>query len=132
MSALAACHSFWLVLLGIPASMVCYSAPLPVLRVVGWAALSIGLAVVAAVGLWEYTQWLPRVAEWQQDYFLQRWMFVIAGLVDVPIMQSALLGVLCLATAAVRRQRKQWRFLRSLVMPTEADYPDFTGNVPAD
>lgn len=89
---LVACHGFWLVILGPPlVAGYCLCSPDLQLKV-GVTLMSLGLLTLTGFGVWEATHWLPEVSDFQKQFFLQRWMFVVGTLVDVPIVETALCG----------------------------------------
>lgn len=89
---LVACHGFWLVILGPPLlAGRCLWKPRRQLMV-GITLALLGLLTLAGFGIWEATHWLQQVSEFQRHYFLQRWMFVVGTLVDVPIVETTLCG----------------------------------------
>ena len=97
-SVLAACHGFWLVLLGPPVITAC--TRLNPQRVIKWGVLGlmIGIAAMCGIAIWEATHWLPESSALQRGYFVQRWLFAVAVHVDLPVYELTafgLLGVLC-------------------------------------
>ena len=94
MQVLVACHGFWIVIPGPPivASCWCWN-PGRQFRV-GFVLAGVGLLTLICVGNWEATHWLPQVQEYQKQFFLRRWMFVIGMMVDVPIVETFLSGVI--------------------------------------
>jgi hypothetical protein len=91
--ALLACHGFWLVLFA-PATV--YAArqvkPQTVWR------LGAGLVSVAGVGLagiavWQAATWWQNVDPSLHRYAVERYLFVLATLVDVPVLETLVAGV---------------------------------------
>jgi hypothetical protein len=91
--ALLACHGFWLVLFA-PATV--YAArqlkPQTVWRQGAGLVSLAGLGLVA-VAVWQAVAWWPHVDKSLHGYALQRYLFVLATLVDVPILESLVAGV---------------------------------------
>ncbi len=106
---LVAWHGFWLVLL-IP--MVGLLTPLlsdNKLRVLGLLLVSVGILALAGVFFFEVRTWLPSIPEGQPAYFVRRYMFAVATLVDMPIIPVTLAGVLAWAAGSFRSQQKHLR-----------------------
>lgn len=103
LQALVACHGFWLVLMSpavVAAARCCQ--PLTLWRV-GIALVAVGIAGLAGMGIWEAANWLPQVADGRSSYLVQRYLFSLATLVEVPIVEATLAGVV-LATVAKHQQ----------------------------
>ena len=105
--ALLACHGFWTLLIAPPAILAATYLPAAWVRRLG-----IGLVAAAACGLiavvaWEAATWLPQVLPSQQRFFLQRCLFSIATLTDVPLVQVLIAGcTLCLVPRQALRPSK--------------------------
>jgi len=108
--ALAACHLFWLVLLFPPALVI--AARLAPRRVhkLGWALAGAAALGIAAVVVHEAITWLPDASDWQRRYFVQRCLFSLATLVEVPLPELLLVGI---ALAALSRGRATLRRMGS-------------------
>jgi hypothetical protein len=91
--ALLACHGFWLVLFA-PATV--YAARQLKPQTVWW--LGAGLVSVAGVGLagiavWQAATWWQNVDPSLHRYAVERYLFVLATLVDVPVLETLVGGV---------------------------------------
>ncbi len=91
--ALLACHGFWLLLFG-PATL--YAArrlpPATVWRL-GAGLCGLAGAGLVAVAVWQAFAWWPNVDQSLHQYAVQRYLFVLATLVDVPVLEALLAGV---------------------------------------
>ena len=122
---LVACHGFWLVILGPPLALGCWLwSPNRQLKV-GIMLASLGLLTLIGFGVWEATHWLQQVSEFQKQYFLQRWMFVVGTLVDVPIVETALSGVALASTGWWRRRESR---LRAGAKAVSVQNPEFNSS----
>lgn len=116
---LLACHGFWAVLF---APSVVYAAwrlePTTVWR---WGVSLLGLAgiALAAIAVWQALSWWPQVDSLQRQYLVQRYLFVLATLVDVPVLEMLVAGV-TLYWAAIWRQRS-WAALRARSSSSQGD-----------
>ncbi|MBI1312031.1 hypothetical protein GC176_12125 [bacterium] len=107
LSVLVACHGFWVVILGPPLVAGC-SLWNPGRQVnVGITLTSLGLLTLTGFGVWEATHWLQQVSEFQKQYFLQRWMFVVGTLVEIPIVETTFCGIVLTATGRWSRESKR-------------------------
>jgi hypothetical protein len=101
--ALLACHGFWLVLFA-PATIYATRrlSPQIVWRL---GAGLVGLAGVAlvAVGVWQGLTWWPAVDPSLHRYVGQRYLFVLATLTDVPVLETLLAGATLWCAGAWRR-----------------------------
>ncbi len=91
--ALLACHGFWLVLVA-PATVYAARrlAPISVWR------LGAGLVALAGIGfvaiaVWQAATWWQSVDPSLHRYAVQRDLFVLATLTDVPILETLVAGV---------------------------------------
>lgn len=103
---LLACHAFWLVLLGPPAVLAAYQMPVRVVRRLGH--LLVALAVLGLVALagWEAATWYPQASAWERHYLVQRYIFALITLVDIPILEVLVLGSGLRLAEAVRSRRE--------------------------
>ncbi len=101
-SALLACHGFWLVVLGGPTIAACAWLDPSKVRLGGQLAMTVGVLAALGVGVWEGLYWLPGQSAFSNGYFVQRWLFSIAVLVDFPIAQLCILGAVCFIHARAR------------------------------
>jgi hypothetical protein len=97
--ALLAWHGFWLVLMTPVAAMAVLYLPAKWVTRLGITLASLGFLGLAAVAAWQAATWLPQASDWQRQYIGERYLFAVATLVDVPIVQSLMLGtILCLVS----------------------------------
>jgi len=91
--ALMACHGFWLVLFA-PATV--YAArrlkPQTVWRLGAGLVSFAGLGLVG-IAVWQALTWWAQVDKSLHAYVVQRYLFVLATLVDVPVLETLLAGV---------------------------------------
>ncbi len=75
------------------------------LRRVGLAVTSVGLLALVAIAVWQAVTWLPQVPEGQLAYFVQRYLFKVITLVDVPVIPITLAGLAALIGVKLKRRR---------------------------
>jgi hypothetical protein len=101
--ALLACHGFWLVLFA-PATIYATRRlrPRTVWRL---GAGLVGLAGVAlmSVGVWQGLTWWAAVDPSLHRYVVQRYLFVLVTLTDVPVLETLLAGATLCCAGAWRR-----------------------------
>ena len=100
LNALIACHGFWIVLLLPPTVMLLRRGPARTVHAVGLVSTSIGIATLSVIAIWEWTHWYAIASDWQRGYLVQRYLFSIVTLVDVPVIEITLLGLAGLAVTA--------------------------------
>jgi hypothetical protein len=105
LQALIAFHGFWLVLLSLPVALCCRLIDPTRLMAVSVLTIVVGIAGIAGVVAWEAEHWLPNVGELQREYFLQRCLFRVGTMTDVPLVQLVLAGIVGSACAWWRRPR---------------------------
>lgn len=127
---LVACHGFWLVILGPPLLAGCYLWNPNWQLKVGIMLASLGLLTLIGFGVWEATHWLQQVSEFQKQYFLQRWMFVVGTLVDVPIVETTLCGVVLAFTGWWRRRESRRSAHPASTVATDGELTDSAEIVP--
>ena len=93
LQALLGCHGFWVLLLTPPAIMAIRRWSGRTLQQAG-----IALGIVAVLGLvgivvWDSVTWLPKASDWHRQYLIERCLFVVATLVDVPLVPLSLIGI---------------------------------------
>ncbi len=91
--ALVTCHAFWAVFLALPTLLAIGHLPSVWLRRAGLAATLAGLTGLVGIAVRETVHWLPLVSEADRQYLVDRCLFTVATLVDVPIVQLTLVGV---------------------------------------
>jgi len=101
--ALIAMHGFWLVLLSLPVGLCCRFMTANRLLAVSVLALALGLAGIAGVVVWQAEYWLPNASELQREYFLERCLFAVGTMTDIPVIQMALAGLVGIVTAWWKR-----------------------------
>lgn len=107
--ALLAMHSLWLAVLVPP---LIYFPLRMNLSCKSIYRLAMGLVAFGAVGMstiiaWQWLVWLPRAGAWSKDYIWQRCGFVIATMVDFPLIPAVILGgVLCCFSAVRAKARR--------------------------
>ncbi len=92
--AMTAYHLFWLMLLLPPAAMVARVLPEGLRDKAGWVLMALGAGIALAVVAWQAVYWLPIGGENAASYFVQRCLFSMATLIDVPMAQIFLAGML--------------------------------------
>lgn len=92
-SSLVAIHGFWLLLLAPPAIVAALRLPARPVGIIGGWLLAIAVLAIAAVATWQAVEWLPRFAEGEPTHYWRRVAFVLATLVDWPLLQAAFCGL---------------------------------------
>lgn len=119
-SALAAYHGFWIVLLALPTIVACRRLDPRALSKLGATLMLAGAAGLIGVAVWECVHWLPQVTDWQRKYLVQRYLFSVATWIDVPIVPIFLAGVACAITAMRRAGRSDAEFEATTVGAEES------------
>jgi len=100
LQSLVACHAFWFVvvipLAGVPLRFWTPRA----LKCLGLGLMALGLWGFVGVGIWQF------LSEWPAEYVVQRYLFLLATLVEFPIVPVTLAGAWCW-TVGARRARLQ-------------------------
>ncbi len=104
-SALISWHGFWLLLVAPIVGLTVRGCSAKWLRRVGLAVTSVGLLTLVAIAVWQAVTWLPQVSEGRLTYFVQRYLFKVITLVDVPVMPITLAGLAALAGVKLKRRR---------------------------
>ena len=94
--ALIACHLAWLVILTPPAVLLSRRTARPHRRL-GMAFVLVALAALLAVILYQRATWWSSASQWQRPFFWQRCGFCIVTAIDLPIVQTLVVGVLLIA-----------------------------------
>lgn len=105
-SALLACHGFWLVLLSLPAYVATRLLTPSLLRTGGLLLLFAGVVGAAGITAWEYAHWYRSVDELKQSYFKERVLFSLGTRIDLPVVETALYGLIVLVIGWRRREEE--------------------------
>jgi len=106
-SALIGWHGFWLLLTALPAGIAIYNLPPRWLRNLGAALVTVGLLILIGIGIWEAATWLPLFSPGEPTYAVQRYLFSLVTMTDVPTIPVALSGIALLIAYRVKRPRHQ-------------------------
>ncbi len=97
-AALVGWHGFWLLLVAPPIGLLIRTWPSPRLRTLGVAVTVVGVLTLIGIGLWETV-----ALSGHRSYLVQRFLFSVVTLTDVPVMPVTLAGIaLCLGARAKR------------------------------
>lgn len=99
---LVACHGFWVVLIFPLMIALIRRASATTLHRLGMILTLAGVVALVGIAGREWTQWYLEVSESLRGFFLQRYLFSIATLVDVPVVEMTLVGLGCLIAAAAK------------------------------
>ncbi len=91
---LVACHLAWLVAMVPPAILLArwQQRPSRLVRATGLLMIMLSIAVLLMMLTYQGMVWWPQAGQWQRPYFWHRYGFSIATTVDVPIVQTLLVG----------------------------------------
>ena len=103
-SALISWHGFWLLLVAPIVGLTVRGCSATWLRRVRLAVTSIGLLALVAIAVWQAVTWLPQVPAGQPAYFVQRYLFKVITLVDVPVIPITLAGLVALVGVKLKRR----------------------------
>ncbi len=104
-SALISWHGFWLLLVVPVVGLTVRRCSATWLWRIGLAVTGVGLLALVAIAIWQALTWLPQVSEGQPTYFVQRYLFMVITLVDVPVIPITLAGLAALVGAKLKRRR---------------------------
>jgi hypothetical protein len=122
---LAALHTAWLAGIILPAVLAARSLPVRWARRLGWATTALGAMGLAVVTCREALTWLPEVPEEWRGFFHLRMVYTVAMLVDVPLLQLVLAGiVICVI---VRLRYRPLRVNSAVSRPDPVAEPFTTG-----
>lgn len=91
--ALIACHGFWVILLLPPMVLLSHHVSAQTRHRLGLLLTLAGIAALSVIGVWEWHHWYAVASAWQRKYLLQRYLFSVATLVDVPVIQVTMVGL---------------------------------------
>lgn len=120
-SALISWHGFWLLLVAPVVGLTLRGCSQTWLRRGGLAVTSVGLLTLAGMAIWQAVTWLPQVPDGQPTYFVQRYLFTVITLVDVPIMPFTLAGLAMLVGSKLRRSECSRRSILDHEEPMSGD-----------
>jgi hypothetical protein len=100
---LTACHLSWLVLLTPPGLLLSLRLSWFRARIVALSFAGLGTLGLAAVVSHNLVTWLPQADDWQRRFFVQRCLFSTTTLVEVPIAEVLVLGLVMWAIVRGRR-----------------------------
>lgn len=75
------------------------------LRRAGVVLFAAGAVGLAAIAIWQAMTWLPHASGWRQSYFIQRYFFVLATLIEIPVVPVTVAGVVLWAAGRAARRR---------------------------
>lgn len=90
-SALIGMHIFWLAIIA-PLGLLASQLPHPDWRRFGWGLAAAALVMTLGMGIYDYFSWQREPLA--PTYVFQRFFFRIATLIDIPILQIGLTGIL--------------------------------------
>ncbi len=91
--ALLACHGFWLVLFAPATAYAARQLRPPTVWRIGAGLVSLAGIGLVAIAVWQAVAWWPQVDKSAHGYVVQRYLFVLATLVDVPVLETLVAGV---------------------------------------
>ncbi len=98
--ALVGWHGFWLVLVALPVGLLIRWWPVVRLKFVGLRLTAVGLLPLVGIGIYEAVTWLPNISVGEPTYFIQRCLFAVVTLTDVPVIPVTLSGIVMVLGAA--------------------------------
>lgn len=105
--ALVGWHGFWLVLVALPVGLLIRWWPIARLKFVGLGLTALGVLMLAGIGIYEAVTWLPNIPDGEPAYFVQRCLFSVVTLTDIPVLPMTLSGIVMVLGAAMRKRAKQ-------------------------
>jgi hypothetical protein len=102
---LAALHTAWLAALLPPVVWAARAWPVRWVSRAGWTLIALGILGVAGMACREALTWLPQVPEDWRRYFHLRLLYVVVMLIDVPLTQTVVAGIVCCVMARRRVHR---------------------------
>lgn len=91
--ALVACHGFWFVFVSGPGTWSLRSWTGGTLRSVGIALTAVGAIALLVIGVQDMLTWLPTMGESIQRYSIQRYLFRVITLIDLPAVPLLVAGI---------------------------------------
>lgn len=89
---LVSCHAFWFVFVAGPVGFAIRSWSSATLLRVGIALTAVGALGLLAIGVHDIFTWLPTVSESIQRYSIQRYLFRVVTLIDIPVIPLLVAG----------------------------------------
>jgi hypothetical protein len=106
-------HGFWLLLAGPLVGIATCAWPARRLHKLGFVLFSLGLLVLFGLGVWEAVTWLPKFSPGEPTYFIQRYLFSVITMTDLPTIPIALSGIALLISSRLkgrnRAQSIEWK-----------------------
>lgn len=103
--ALASWHGFWLVFVSLPVGLLIRSWPARRLKAVGLGLTGAGVLGLIAVVAYEAVTWLPGASD-LSSYFVQRCIFAVATLTDIPLIPTTIGGVALWISGTVKSRKR--------------------------
>ena len=103
LQALAALHGLWALVLAPPIAWALRRWPPQRLRLLGSGLTALGLLGFGIVAGRELFTWLPAVSPEDRPYILQRILFALVTLTDIPLVQLTGAGLVCWMGGARRK-----------------------------
>ncbi|MBI2477933.1 MAG: hypothetical protein HYV60_04595, partial [Planctomycetia bacterium] len=126
-AALVGWHGFWLLLVAPVVGLLIRSWPAYQLWIGGLVLLASGTATLVGIATWEAVTWLPLVRGDQQTYFVQRFLFSVITMTDLPVIPVTLAGIAMCLSARIKK-------VAALpgISGNDAARPDQSRSVPSD
>jgi hypothetical protein len=103
-AALVGWHGFWLLLAGPPVGFAVHAWPAWRLRNLGLTFFAAGLVLLVGTGICEAMTWLPKIANGEPSCFVQRYLFSVVTMTDVPVIPVTLSGIVLLMSWRAKRR----------------------------
>lgn len=127
---LAACHLSWLVILTPLSALVATRFSAPTVVRTAFFLVAGSVAVMLSFLAYEAITWLPQSNSFQAGFFWRRWLFVMVTMVDVPVFETLLLGLILIAPALLRNKRGARRaYSQSSQVDTEQSQKTFDAGI---
>jgi hypothetical protein len=103
--ALVALHGFWLMTISLVAGLAVGFLSFPRLRQLAFALLGVGFVGLMALMAWAVVTWRTGYGDMTAAMFGRRFIYLLAILTDLPIVQCGLAGAVLLVVAQWSRGR---------------------------